>query len=72
MAVGANHARPRFVQFNRCRNALIENVRIRNSPFRKIDLLRCDSGRDGKGAAPGESRAGPVASTGAGAIIRDE
>ena len=32
MAVGENHLRPQFIQFNRCRNVLIEDVKIRNSP----------------------------------------
>jgi polygalacturonase len=43
MAEGENHLRPQFIQFNRCKNALIENVRIRNSPFWTIHLLLCDS-----------------------------
>ena len=43
MAEGENHLRPQFIQFNRCRNVLIENVRIRNSPFWTIHLLLCDS-----------------------------
>ncbi len=41
MAVGENHLRPQFIQFNRCRNVLVENVKIRNSPFWTIHLLRC-------------------------------
>lgn len=43
MAEGENHLRPQFIQFNRCKNVLIENVRIRNSPFWTIHLLLCDS-----------------------------
>jgi polygalacturonase len=43
MAEGENHLRPQFIQFNRCRNALIEGVRIRNSPFWTIHLLLCES-----------------------------
>lgn len=39
MAVGDNHLRPQFIQFNRCRNVLIENIKIRNSPFWTIHLL---------------------------------
>ncbi len=39
MAVGENHLRPQFIQFNRCRNVLIEDVKIRNSPFWTIHLL---------------------------------
>lgn len=42
MAVGENHLRPQFVQFNRCRNVLIEDVKIRNSPFWTIHLLLCE------------------------------
>ena len=41
MAVGENHLRPQFIQFNRCRNVLIEDVKIRNSPFWTIHLLLC-------------------------------
>lgn len=43
MAEGENHLRPQFIQFNRCRNVLIEGVSIRNSPFWTIHLLLCDS-----------------------------
>ena len=43
MAQGENHLRPQFIQFNRCRNVLIEGVTIRNSPFWTIHLLLCDS-----------------------------
>lgn len=39
MAVGENHLRPQFIQFNRCRQVLIEDVKIRNSPFWTIHLL---------------------------------
>jgi polygalacturonase len=42
MAVAENHLRPHFIQFNRCRNVLIEDVKIRNSPFWTIHLLLCD------------------------------
>ncbi|MEI8291427.1 MAG: glycoside hydrolase family 28 protein [Verrucomicrobiota bacterium] len=41
MAVGENHLRPQFIQFNRCHNVLIEDVKIRNSPFWTIHLLLC-------------------------------
>ena len=40
MAVGENHFRPQFIQFNRCENILIENIKIRNSPFWVIHLLK--------------------------------
>jgi polygalacturonase len=42
MAEGDNNLRPQLVQFNRCRNVLIEDVRIRNSPFWTLHLLLCD------------------------------
>jgi len=41
MAVGENHLRPQFIQFNRCRNVLIEDIKIQNSPFWTIHLLLC-------------------------------
>jgi len=41
MAVCENHLRPQFIQFNRCSNVLIEDVKIRNSPFWTIHLLLC-------------------------------
>lgn len=41
MAVGENHLRPQFIQFNRCQNILIEDVKIRNSPFWTVHLLLC-------------------------------
>ena len=37
------HLRPQFVQFNRCRNILIEDVAIRNSPFWTVHLLGCEN-----------------------------
>ncbi|MCP5547209.1 MAG: glycoside hydrolase family 28 protein [Akkermansiaceae bacterium] len=43
MAEGANNLRPHFIQFNRCRNVLVEDVRIRNSPFWTIHPLLCKS-----------------------------
>ena len=43
MAEGENHLRPQFIQLNRCRNVLIENVRIRNSPFWTIHLFLSES-----------------------------
>jgi polygalacturonase len=42
LAEGENHLRPHFIQFNRCRRVLIEDVRIRNSPFWTVHLLLCD------------------------------
>ncbi len=43
MAGDENHLRPQFIQFNRCRNVLIEGVSIRNSPFWTVHLLLCES-----------------------------
>ncbi len=42
MARGENNMRPHFLQFNRCRRVLVEDVKIRNSPFWTIHLLLCD------------------------------
>ena len=43
MAEGENNMRPQLIQFNRCRNVLIEGITIRSSPFWCIHLLLCDS-----------------------------
>ena len=43
MAEGENNLRPQFIQFNRCKNVLIEDVRIRNSPFWTIHLFLSES-----------------------------
>lgn len=43
MAVGDAHLRPQLIQFNRCRNVLIEDVTIRESPFWTIHLLLCET-----------------------------
>jgi polygalacturonase len=43
MAEGENHLRPQLIQFNRCRNVLLEDIKIRHSPFWTIHLLLCDS-----------------------------
>mgnify|MGYP000415732062 CR=1 FL=1 len=43
MARGEANMRPQFIQFNRCRNVLVEGVRIRRSPFWTIHLLLCES-----------------------------
>jgi galactosylceramidase len=42
MAVGEANLRPQLIQFNRCRNVLLEDVTIRDSPFWTIHLLQCD------------------------------
>ena len=43
MAEGDNNMRPQLIQFNRSRNILIEDVKIRNSPFWTIHLLLSES-----------------------------
>lgn len=43
MAVGDNNLRPHCVQFNRCRNVLIEDIKIRQTPFWSIHLLLSES-----------------------------
>ncbi len=44
MAVGDNHLRPHLIHFNQCRNVLLEDFRIRQSPFWTIHLYRCTGG----------------------------
>ena len=34
--------RPHFIQFNRCRNVRLEDVKVRNSPFWTIHLYQCE------------------------------
>lgn len=41
MAVGENHLRPQCIQFNRCRNVLVQDVSIEGSPFWTIHPLLC-------------------------------
>jgi polygalacturonase len=41
MATGAANLRPQFVQFNRCRNVLVEDVHIVNSPFWVVHPYLC-------------------------------
>jgi len=43
MAVGENNFRPQFIQFNRSRNILVEDINIRESPFWTIHLYLCES-----------------------------
>lgn len=43
LAVGEANLRPQLIQFNRCRNVLIEDVTIRQSPFWTIHLFLCDT-----------------------------
>ncbi|MFA5058749.1 MAG: glycosyl hydrolase family 28-related protein, partial [Opitutaceae bacterium] len=42
MAVGENNMRPDFVQFNRCRRVLVEDIRLRESPFWCLHLALCE------------------------------
>jgi polygalacturonase len=41
MAVGENNLRPHFIQFNRCRNVLVEDISIEGSPFWTLHPLLC-------------------------------
>jgi polygalacturonase len=43
MAEGENHLRPQFIQFNRCRNVLIDGLSIHDSPFWTIHLFLSES-----------------------------
>lgn len=36
-----DHLRPNFIQFNRCRNVMVEGVRIRRSPMWEINPVLC-------------------------------
>lgn len=44
MAKGENNLRPHLIHFNRCRNILLEDFHIRQSPFGTIHLYMCNSG----------------------------
>ena len=44
MAEGENHLRPHLIQFNRCKNVLLDSFKIRESPFWTIHLYMCQSG----------------------------
>lgn len=41
MTSGEAHMRPQFVQFNRCRNVLVEDIHIVDSPFWVVHLFLC-------------------------------
>ena len=41
MTMNEAHLRPQFVQFNRCRHVLIQDIAIQNSPFWTIHTLLC-------------------------------
>ncbi len=42
LAERGGYFRPHLIQFNRCRNVVLKDFRIRESPFWTIHLLRCD------------------------------
>lgn len=44
MPRGENHLRPHLIHFNRCKNILLEDFHIRQSPFWTIHLYLCNSG----------------------------
>lgn len=44
MAVGENHLRPQFIQFNRCKNIRLENFKIVESPFWTIHIFLSENG----------------------------
>ena len=44
MAKGENHLRPHLIHFNRCKYVLLDEFKIRQSPFWTIDLYMCDGG----------------------------
>lgn len=44
MAAGENNLRPHLIQFNRCKNVLLDGFKIRESPFWTIHIYLCDSG----------------------------
>ena len=41
MAVSENNLRPHLIQFNRCRNVLLDGFKIRQSPFWTIHFYLC-------------------------------
>lgn len=44
MAKGENNLRPHLIQFNRCRNIMLDGFKIRESPFWTIHIYMCESG----------------------------
>ncbi len=44
MTEGENHLRPHLIQFNRCKNVLLNQFKIRESPFWTIHLYMCNGG----------------------------
>lgn len=43
MAQGENNMRPQLIQFNRCKNVLLDGFKIRESPFWTIHLFMCEN-----------------------------
>ncbi|NPA37248.1 MAG: glycoside hydrolase family 28 protein [Chlorobi bacterium] len=43
MVADSAHLRPQFIQFNRCKNILLDGVSIRNSPFWTIHLFMSEN-----------------------------
>lgn len=44
MTTGDDHLRPHLIHFNQCKNVLLENFKIRQSPFWTIHIYRCVGG----------------------------
>lgn len=44
MARGENNMRPQLIQFNRCKNVLLDGFKVRESPFWTIHLFMCENG----------------------------
>lgn len=44
MARGESNMRPQLIQFNRCKNVLLDGFKIRESPFWTIHLFMCEEG----------------------------
>ncbi len=44
MAEGANNLRPHLIHFNRCRNVMLSDFAIRQSPFWTIHIYMCNGG----------------------------
>ncbi len=44
MAEGENNLRPHLIQFNRCKNILLDGFKIRSSPFWTIHMFLCNGG----------------------------
>ena len=42
LAERGGYFRPQLIQFNRCRNVVLKDFKIRESPFWTVHLLRCD------------------------------